>query len=157
MNWRRGTFRLWVIASAVWLVIAAVISINLLRQVSAPIVFHDGTITIVFPGNTSLPNAKKAVLNYLRTQPVSEQEEFEFRRRAEQENAAPQLKPVTDPAILDELNYGDRAKAIIGSYHPNSYWMALAKSLAIILLPPLSLFAAGMSALWVSAGFRSLK
>jgi hypothetical protein len=148
MNWRRGLIRLWLVVSVVWALIAAGASIDLFRQVSAPIFLHDGEQQLSFPGNTPLPMVRRAVLSYLR------EKSFDPSTAKLGEPSAPNLRPVTDPKVLDQLNTA-QANVIIGDYQPRSYLPAVEKSAGVVLLPPIFLLVLGAAALWTISGFKS--
>jgi hypothetical protein len=148
MNWRRGLFRLWLVVSAVWVLIAVAVSVDSFRQVSAPILLHDGDQQLSFPGNTPLPNVRRAVLLYLRQKPFDPS-------TAKPVGPSPSnLRPVTDPKVLDQLN-GDQANVIVGDYQPRSYQPVVEEAAGIILLPPIVLLILGAAALWTISGFKS--
>ena len=143
MNWRRGTFRLWIAFSVFWFAISIFVAYEEAINVSAPIYLYADDTALQFPANTSKPKVRSAILGYLR-----------------EKNFAPQHgadvgggKLVTDGAVLDQLN-GSKADEIMKNYEPRSYLAVLAVFLAVFLIPTVGLLVLGFVTGWVVRGFR---
>ena len=144
------------IVSAIWVLGAGTVSVGLIREVSAPILLHDGEQSLSFPANTPIPNVRKAVLEYLREKfdPSTAQPVGPSARGFDPDAyLAGRAQPLKAPRVLDQLD-NDRANAIIGDYRPTAYAPVIMELAALILLSPLVLMALGIAAFWTISGFR---
>ena len=139
MNWSRGLKRLWIVLSALWILGGIWIAdpIHLIKSARSPVIVSIGSARIEVPRGTPLPEIKKGLLNHAREQ--------DAKKPNSSENYI---------GGLDAEHAETTVETALSGYDSRPWWQVVCAPFALILLPPIFVFAAGLLCVWIIRGFR---
>jgi hypothetical protein len=149
MNIRRGMFRLWVVASALFVLVAGAASYNGIREEFTLSSIDYDAIAKKYGGDTLFPVDCEqarclAATDYSSSEGLCWYATGNFRR------LYPEYKDINDHDLSEKIY----AKAGRSLTHPHP-WVKVAEAASIAFGAPLAVLALGYSLSWALAGFRA--